>query len=136
MIAPALAPATFTQRRTGFVSCSAKPCSAPASAMPLTPPPRKTPSASSIHCMRALTVGGLPSLLLSHHRPPPSARYCAADPSVLSLVEDGRNDDLRTDPLRWERHFDECGDVSKDLPVAPGTFRLLLAGWRALSPKR
>src|SRR5437773_8079646 len=49
MIAPALAPATFAQVVIGFVGCSAKPQSAPASASPLTPPPRKTPSASVIH---------------------------------------------------------------------------------------
>src|SRR5438874_9936245 len=49
MIAPALAPATFSQVVIGFVGCSAKPQSAPASASPLTPPPRKTPSASLIH---------------------------------------------------------------------------------------
>src|SRR5690348_7500565 len=49
MIAPALAPATFFQVVIGLVGCSAKPHSAPASASPLTPPPRKTPSASVIH---------------------------------------------------------------------------------------
>src|SRR5690242_7051629 len=47
MIAPALAPATFFHVLIGLVSCSAKPHSAPASSRPLTPPPRKTPSASS-----------------------------------------------------------------------------------------
>jgi hypothetical protein len=59
MIAPALAPATLTQRRTGLSGCSANPHSAPASAIPFTPPPRKTPSASSIHSMAAI---------LSHRR--------------------------------------------------------------------
>src|SRR5689334_12938954 len=59
MIAPALAPATLTQRRTGLSGCSANPHSAPASAIPFTPPPRKTPSASSIQSMAAI---------LSHRR--------------------------------------------------------------------
>src|SRR4051794_8419592 len=48
MIAPALAPATFTHFVTGFVGWRANPISAPASPRPLTPPPRKTPSASVI----------------------------------------------------------------------------------------
>src|SRR6266513_133989 len=48
MIAPALAPATHFHVLIGFVGCSANPQSAPASASPLTPPPRKTPSASVI----------------------------------------------------------------------------------------
>src|SRR5438128_1284804 len=56
MIAPALAPATFVQVVIGFVGCSAKPHSAPASASPLTPPPRKTPSASVIHSIGAVLV--------------------------------------------------------------------------------
>src|SRR2546430_11061004 len=46
MIAPALAPATSSHFVIGFVGGSANPQSAPASARPLTPPPRKTPSAS------------------------------------------------------------------------------------------
>src|SRR5438132_14212523 len=56
MIAPALAPATFVQVVIGFVGCSAKPHSAPASASPLTPPPRKPPSASVIHSIGAVLV--------------------------------------------------------------------------------
>src|SRR5262249_49215143 len=48
MIAPALAPATFTHFFTGLSTLSANPSSAPASPSPFTPPPRKTPSASSI----------------------------------------------------------------------------------------
>ncbi len=58
MIAPALAPATFFHAVMGFVGWSAKPQSAPASANPLTPPPRKTPSASLIQS----TGATLPSL--------------------------------------------------------------------------
>src|SRR5581483_4332812 len=60
MIAPALAPATLTQRRTGFSGCSANPTSAPASPSPLTPPPRKTPSASSTHSMFLATPSSRP----------------------------------------------------------------------------
>src|SRR5438105_10377712 len=48
MIAPALAPATFFHVLMGLVGCSANPHSAPARPSPLTPPPRKTPSASVI----------------------------------------------------------------------------------------
>src|SRR5438105_4207140 len=55
MIAPALAPATFTHFLIGFVGWSAKPSSAPASPSPLTPPPRNTPSASSIQSIETAT---------------------------------------------------------------------------------
>src|SRR2546425_13359681 len=63
MIAPALAPATLTHFLIGFVGCSSKPRSAPARPRPLTPPPRKTPSASSIHSIATS------SLVEGQHRP-------------------------------------------------------------------
>src|SRR5262249_44606421 len=61
MIAPALAPATLTHCFTGFVGCSAKPSSAPASPMPFTPPPLNTPSASSF---QAITTTPLQAMRL------------------------------------------------------------------------
>src|ERR1700741_2652069 len=66
MIAPALAPATSSHFVIGFVGCSANPQSAPASARPLTPPPRKTPSASVIH-----SIAGS-----SRSRGPPGVHPC------------------------------------------------------------
>src|SRR5919197_1667503 len=58
MIAPALAPATHFQVLLGFVGCSANPQSAPANPSPLTPPPRKTPSASVIQSTVGSSRGG------------------------------------------------------------------------------
>src|SRR4029077_5790111 len=59
MIAPALAPATFTHFFTGLSVLSANPSNAPARPSPLTPPPRKTPSASSIHIAPSPLARGL-----------------------------------------------------------------------------
>src|SRR5213592_2023846 len=92
MIAPALAPATHFHVLIGFVGCSANPQSAPASASPLTPPPRKTPSASVI---QATTLAPLiaAAVHMTSRRPARGARegrlnsfcYCVVTTRQLEI---------------------------------------------------
>src|SRR5919109_462676 len=108
MIAPALAPATFTHLATGRVGWAAKPSRAPARAIPFTPPPRKTPTASSIHGI----TGGPPAGDRRDRRDRRGRqRHARSEPTEgligpsIPLLRRSDRGPVRLRVLRWSRAY-------------------------------
>src|SRR5437870_1975207 len=119
MIAPALAPATFTHFLIGLVGCSANPSSAPARPSPLTPPPRKTPSASSIQSMKAILLRFDVGLLRRGRPAPLEARDLAEQ-----IEPEGRAEGER------ERGHEQAHHLPDAVPEAVRRGRVRPAEWK------